>query len=258
VTDTDCLVYVYGVLDASDTTPIDAEGVGGESHPVRRIVHGDVAALVSDVPSGPLAAARDLRAHWRVLEAASRATTVLPVKFGTAMEDDDAVRDEFLAPGAHDLADRLRALNGKVQLTVKAFYDEEVLLRDVVKRSPEVARIRSRLKQLPAAATYYERIRLGELVAAEVDRRRAHHTDLVLHRLEPLAAAARAEPPTTEDGAVNVAFLVDRTRVDEFGGEVEQLAAELEDGLRVRFLGPLPPYSFASGGAVVGEEQRWD
>jgi Gas vesicle synthesis protein GvpL/GvpF len=238
-------VYVYGVAPASDRTKIDARGVGDRQEGVRRVAHGEVAALVSDVDRGPLAAARDLRAHWAVLEEAARAATVLPVRFGTVMDSDRAVVDDFLAPHHDRLAAQLAQLSGKVQLTVKGFYDEDRLLRGVVERSPAVARLRERVRTLPEAAGYYERIRLGELVADEVEQARERDAALVLSRLEPLAIAARREQPSTSDGAVNAAFLVERKQVEEFSRAVGELTREVEDHMRLRYVGPLPPYAFA-------------
>ena len=237
-------VYVYGIARAGEPTDVETPGVGESRAAVRRIVHGELAAFVSDVDRGPLAAARELRAHWRVLEGAASKATVLPVRFGTVMESDEAVVKEFLAPRHDRLVAQLAELTGKVQLTVKAFYDEERLLRGVVEGSPAVARLSERVRGRSEAATYYDRIQLGELVSGEVDRARERDGAMLLGRLEPLAVAARREPPSTPDCAVNAAFLVERGRVEEFSGAVAKLAVEVEERMRLRYVGPLPPYSF--------------
>lgn len=238
-------VYIYGIAQASKGIDVEASGVGGPDAAVRRVVHGDLAALVSDVEVAPLAAARDLRAHWRVLEAAASKATVLPVRFGTILKSEDAVVSELLAPRHDRLVAQLAGLSGKVQLSVKGLYDEEQLLRDVVRSSPSIARLNERVRGRPEAATYYERIQLGELVAGEIEQARARDAALVIGRLEPLAVAARSEAPSTGDGAVNVAFLVERDRVDEFSAAVAELTGEVEGRMRLRYIGPLPPYSFA-------------
>ena len=73
----DGAVYVYGVVAAADAASVSRTGVEGS--PVRGVCEGDLAALVSDVAGGALAAAREVRAHWRVLEAVSAHATVLPL-----------------------------------------------------------------------------------------------------------------------------------------------------------------------------------
>jgi hypothetical protein len=247
---TDGAVYVYGVITAADAASLPDTGVEGS--PVRAIREGDLAALVSDVAGGALAAAREVRAHWRVLEEVSASTTVLPVRFGTVMEDDGAVREQLLAAGAEQFAAMLRGLDGRVQVVVKGTYAEEDLLRGIVTASPKVAALRERLQRLPANAGYYERIRLGELVATEVDRVREADAARALAQLEPLAAATRSDGLGTPDAAFNFAFLVDRSSLDDFSAAVTNLIAELGDRISVRYVGPLAPYSFADAELAAG------
>jgi hypothetical protein len=236
-------VYVYGVLSGSDQAGVSVGGV--EEAEVRTVEHAGLAALVSTLEADELAAAREVRAHWRVLEEASKSATVLPVRFGTVMEGDAAVRERLLEPNAGRLTELLRALAGRVQLGVKGDYDEERLLRDVVAASPAVAALRDRVRKLPENAGYYDRIRLGEIVAAEVARRQEQDGSLALSRLEPLAVAARAEQVSSPNAAFNLAFLVEGGKVETFSEAVGRLREELGDRVTLRYVGPLPPYSFA-------------
>ena len=236
-------VYVYGVLSGSDRAGVSVDGVEGAE--VRTVEHAGLAALVSTLEADALAAAREVRAHWRVLEEASTGATVLPVRFGTVMDGDDAVRERLLEPNAGRLAELLDALAGRVQLNVKGDYEEERLLRDAVRASPAIAALRERLRGLPEAAGYYDRIRMGELVAAEVARRQDQDGALALARLEPLAVAARAEQPSSEKAAFNLAFLVETGEVDRFSEAIGRLREELGERVVLRYVGPLPPYSFA-------------
>jgi hypothetical protein len=248
----DVSVYVYGVLPASDQTRVSVGGVEGAK--VRTIQHGGLAALVSSVEADALAAARELRAHWRVLEEASKATTVLPVRFGTVMESEDAVRERMLEPNSAGLTELLDELAGRVQLNVKGDYDEERLLSSVVREVPAVATLRERVQKLSDAAGYYDRIRLGEVVAAEVARRREDDAALVLARLEPGSVATSAEQPHSPNAAFNLAFLVDGSEVDAFSEAVGQLRTELGERVRLDYVGPLPPYSFAETDLGAGAE----
>jgi hypothetical protein len=248
----DARVYVYGVLSGSDQAGISVAGV--EEAKVRTIEHAGLAALVSTLEVDELAAAREVRAHWRVLEEASKSATVLPVRFGTVMDGDAAVRERLLEPNAARLTELLGELAGRVQLNVKGDYDEERLLREVVRESPPVAALRERVQGLSESAGYYDRIRLGELVAAEVARRREQDTALALTRLEPLSAATSAEQPQSPNAAFNLAFLVESSGVDAFSEAVGRLRAELGDRVALRYVGPLPPYSFAETDLGAGAE----
>jgi hypothetical protein len=243
-------VYVYGVLAASEAAVDGLAGVQGA--PVRAVVDGDLAALVSDLEGDELTAAREVRAHWRVLEQVTQHATVVPVRFGTVMQSDHAVRDELLEPNGAHVAALLADLAGRVQLSVKGDYDEELLLRGVVSASPDVAALRERVRELPDAAGYYDRIRLGELVAAGVSDRREADAQVVVDRLAPLAVATRLEPTSGTSGAFNIAFLVERAQVQAFSEAVAELGAQLGEWIRMRYLGPLPPYSFADAQPADG------
>jgi Gas vesicle synthesis protein GvpL/GvpF len=253
VTEVAGTVYVYGVLSASDAAALPVAGVKGSS--VRTVAHGELAALVSDLDGGALTAAREVRAHWRVLEEASKDATVLPVRFGTVMESDRAVCAGLLELNAETLSGLLRDLAGRVQLSVKGDYDEEALLREVVAASPPIAALRQRVRALPDEAGYYDRIRLGELVAAEVARRRADDTRLVLDRLEPHAVATRAQTSGGPAAAFDLAFLVERDGVDAFSRAVVEVGDEVGDRIGIRYVGPLPPYSFAESDLATGAAQ---
>lgn len=239
----DQALYVYGVVAARACRRIATRGV--EAARVRTVEHGELAALVSDSGGDPLAAAREVRAHWRVLDEASESCTVLPVRFGTVMESEDALREQLLERGGERLEALLRELEGRVQLVLKADYDEQLLMAHVLHESSAVRDLRERVRSLPHDAGYYERIRLGELVADQVGHRRAEDTHVALEILEPLAVATRQEQVTHPDAAFNIAFLIDRDRQDDFNKGVRALSERLGDRVAIRYVGPLPPYSFA-------------
>jgi Gas vesicle synthesis protein GvpL/GvpF len=241
---TDQVVYVYGIVPASERPPAGLAGVGREGNPVRHVASSKVAAIVSDVSRAPLGRGQDIRAHWRVLDDAVERSAVLPLRFGTVMESDSAVLEDFLAPNEDRLTAQLAGLEGKVQLSVRGSYREEALLQDVVHSSPAVRRLRERTQKLPQAAAYYDMIRLGEFVAAEIDRCREHDTGLVVERLGGLAVASQSDVHTTKESGLNVAFLVERRRVEAFAAALPGLQAEIGERIRLRCVGPLPPYSF--------------
>ena len=237
-------VYVHGVTRAGERGAVEGAGA-------RAVVEGELAAIVTDA-AGETRAADLMRRHWRVLEAVAEQATVVPVQFGTAMAGEDAVTGEFLAPRRDSLESQLAAFEGKVQLSLKGTYDEAVLLRSIIEGSPAVAQLRERVRGLPEAAGHFERVRLGELVSAEVEAVRARDAENLHARLDGLAVATSREPASGLQAAVNSAFLVERGRADEFARAVDALAGELGDRIELRLLGPLPPYSF-----VAEEAPAW-
>lgn len=250
MTDPAGMVYVYGVVASSGEEPPSAEGI--EAAPVRLVGTPDLGALVSDLGSGALSAPKAVRAHWSVLEEASRDATVVPTRFGMVLESDEAVVARLLEPNREALLDLLRDLAGKVQLTVKGQYDQDRMLREVVQSTPAVAELNQRLQTVSAEAAYYDRIRLGELVATEVDHRRAADRDAAVVRLQPLADAMREEDVREPTAAYALAFLVRREAMQDFTEAVRALDREVGDRIELSYIGPAPPYSFAEANLDAG------
>jgi len=230
-------VYVYGVVRAG--------GAAHDAPAVRAIECGGLSALVSDVPDKSVRIRKDsLLAHDEVLREAMQAGPVLPMRFGVVMPDEAAVERTLLAARAPELAARLDALEGKVEMQVKATYAEEPLLRSILAREPEAAALARRVRGLPAEASHFDRIRLGELIAAAVQARRELSADELIAAVSPLAAAVSLGDPLHERMALNAAFLVERERAGDFDGAVARFAAQRAGELELKLIGPLPPYSF--------------
>src|SRR4051794_25641160 len=233
-------LYVYGVVPRDEHPALSAKGVGGSS--VETVEEGELAALTSRIAGDMLRAPRELRAHWSVLQEVCEEATVVPVRFGTVLEDERAVRERLLAANATHLDELLAQLRGCVQLVVKGSYVEAQLLHEVVNSSASLAALAAKVRSMPSAAAYYDRIRLGEQIHAAIADRRAADAQRVLNALEPSAVAARAEDAPGPLDAFNVSLLVKRSAQRDFGRTVEELAHELGDAVEVRFVGPLPPY----------------
>jgi hypothetical protein len=235
--------YVYGVVRSGSIGSVSSDGVSATRV---AILEGDgVAALVSDLPTAELRVRRkDLRRHLDVIEEAFGTTTILPCRFGTVLDSRDSVREELLAATRDRLLAGLAQLDDRVQLNVKATYDQELLLRAVVTQNPQIARLREATRTLGGAA-YAEQLQLGELVAAAVAERRDADSARILAALSREADYFSVDEPPQETG-LKASFLVARDRLDAFDKALEDVAAAEQPNLRFDVIGPLPPTAFAS------------
>jgi hypothetical protein len=234
--------YIYGVLDAGEE-PRGITGIGGA--PLREVVNDGIAALVSELPGDELILGRDeMTTHARVLEAALQQGTVLPMRFGVVMDGDTAVRRDLLEAHREELQRQLAELSGKVELRVRAIYDEQRLMREVLADDPELARMRDSLRGVPEDAAHFRRIQLGEMVADAVSRRREADADWIMESLLPLALDAEVTAPAHERVVVSASFLLEATRVPAFDRAVDDLGRAQAERMRFRYTGPLPPHSF--------------
>ncbi|MFE9675021.1 GvpL/GvpF family gas vesicle protein [Streptomyces sp. NPDC006259] len=237
--------YVYGITAASHPAlPDGLNGVGEPPLPVRVLRAGDLAAVVSDAPENLRPKRRDLLAHQTVLGEIGAEGCVLPMRFGSVAPDDDAVTG-VLTERAEHYAERLRALDNKVEYNVKASHVEEAVLHQVMADSPELRALAEANRQA-GGGSYEQKLQLGEMVAAAVKAREAEDAAEIQRVLEPLAAAVEAGPEST-GWLANVSFLVDRDEAARFLEAAEGIR-ESRSYLEVRVNGPLPPYSFVEPG----------
>lgn len=232
---------VYGVTPADAAAP-DLPGVADA--PVR-MVHGeDLAALVSEVDRAEVESARALRAFARVLDAAIAAGPVVPLRFGTMVDGDDGVLSDVLGPHRdrfHQLFDRL---GQHVEVKVKVNYDEDAIMRQLVASDPSIATRHRRIAGIDPDAAYYQRIELGEDIAAALEQRRDRDAEAVYEALCAVADDVSAAEPLNPHMVVNGTFLVRRSEVDAFQATIGAATRDHPE-MQVRFVGPLPPYSFS-------------
>jgi hypothetical protein len=235
--------YVYGLVGADTELPADLAGLG-PSGKVSTIRHERLAAIVSDVPTDrPLGTRADLVAHETVVDTVAIGTAVLPMRFPAVVEE-EAVVGELLEPNQDRFLEILSELDGLVQFTVKGRYEQENVLREVLDADPGLRELRDRVQEMPEDASYYERVRLGELIVGALESMREEDGDRVLDALSPLATDVSLRDLGEPDEVVNAAFLVRRDAMQGFEDAVEGVGEQWHGRVRFRLLGPVAPYDF--------------
>jgi len=193
---------------------------GLEGAPVRVIADGELAAAVSDCTSSDVVASEDaLWLHETVVEKLMAGVTLLPMRFGSVLADDNAVR-ALLADERDDLLAGLRRVHDAVEVAVRVTWEAEADRRDPTGTAYLVNRL--------------ERTRRAMDVAERMDA-----------TLSEMARASKRRVATSPALVLTCAYLVDRARLEEFRERVEDLGGEL-DRVSVMCTGPWPPYSFAA------------
>ena len=129
-----------------------------------------------------------------------------------AVVEEHAVVDELLAPNEDHFVALLDDLEGRAQFTLTGRYEQDAVLREILEGDPEIAALREKVRELPEDASYYDRVRLGELIVQALEQRREGEAADIVDRLEPFAVATVSNPLGAPEDVVNVAFLVERER----------------------------------------------
>lgn len=193
-----------------------------ELAPELRLVPFDGLAAVCTPASKAEVSPQTLWHHEEVVEALMADRDLLPVRYGTRL-DDEAEVARAMEGRSEELAAALDRVRGAVELSVR------VMAAAATPSPPD-----------PVATTSgaeYLRLR-AQAEASREDAAGALH--------EPLAALAResAQGRPRPPELFRAAYLVERGAVDSFVAEVGRLQGE-SPGLAVLCTGPWPPYSFA-------------
>jgi hypothetical protein len=240
--------YLYGIARGLRPGPPNLPAVGDAGAEIRLIESGGCVAVVSDVADGFVeATAEDLQRHSDVLQKLlTSASALVPLRFGTVYPDDEMLVRDLLDARSAELDALLQRVENRVEARLKAFYLEQAVLAEIITEHAQIAELHRRTQALPANATYYDRIRLGELVAAALSAKRQQDGEQILSRLAPLAVDYSVEEEPHEWSLLTTSFLLEQTAIEEFQSAVGALADETENRLQVRCLAPLPPYSFVA------------
>jgi len=245
-----CLTHAPSQADTG--TPSDAFqfanlGIGERGDKVHTIDFMGMSVVVSDTPIQEYEESRrNMMAHTLILEEAMRQGPILPVRFGTVAPSADAVLDQVLKRRYGELISTFEEVENRIELGVKAFWYEGVVFQEIIEQNPGIRSLRDSLKNRKAEETFYERIRLGEMIEAAMEKKREEDSEKILEQLRPIVYKSRANKIITDKMILNAAFVVDRPREPEFDEAIRNLDAEMQTRIMFKYVGPVPPYNFVN------------
>ena len=195
---------------------------------------GDFAVMVSEyIPEKELTQ-KAILDHARVVSTCFERTTVLPFRFGTVFENDEALRRSVRSNRKQFLAsvDRLR---GKAEMHLKlvvkdgsAYPVPEIVLPETV-GGEYLSRLREK------AAIHRERQTKARSLTVQVNR--------LFHPIEEEVSCR-----THESGGMllDIAHLIDHKSIEKYQNRFNQASSQLK-GCRLVLSGPWPPYHFMPG-----------
>lgn len=169
------------------------------------------------------------REHAKVIAATFGRSTVLPFRFGTCFDDDDALRRSVRSNQRHFLAN-VERLRGKAEMHLK------VLVDDVC---PE---------KLPAAVKAAGQAYLSQLRETAVRQRerqsRARALSVQMHRMFlPLEEEISCKRMESGKMLLDIAHLVDKKTVERYQNKYSSATLQMKD-CAMQLSGPWPPYHF--------------
>lgn len=237
--------YLYCVIGGETERGFDVDGIGGKGDTVYALPFDGLSAVVSDSPEAEYdSTRRNLTAHMRVLESVMAEHTIVPIRFGSVAPNRAAIDETLLKPQRQAIDTLLTELEGRVEMGLKVFWMEGILYAEILSARPDITKLRDKLIGRSPDESYYERVKVGELLEAAVVDKRATEADALMRAIEPLAYRVQPQNAMGEQTLLSVAMLLDRSKTDALEAVVTQLDQENDGRLLFKMVGPTAPYNF--------------
>lgn len=263
-------LYAYGLVEKSPHQPLDIVGID-KKNKVFAIKGNDLCVIVSEINISQfqeqvknLYAALSqtpgmiqnqqgeiLQAHEHVIDTIMQHTTIVPLKFGTILKDEQAAQT-LLAEQGERFKSLLATFQGKVECGLKIYVDKRLVLQQMMHSEHEYDSSQPLLESRSKGAAYLLARKKEEQLKDRVNAELLHVADHIFHTFGQAACDMKQNSPlpakTTgkkKEMILNAAYLVEQEQVAAFYEQAKSLAAHYASiKPDLEFSGPWPPYNF--------------
>ena len=214
----------------------NVQGVNGA--PVLSYPSGEFAVVVSEyerTEDGGKLDEKSVLEHARVVSMCFRTGTVLPFRFGTIFDSDEALR-MAVRTNRRTFVQSVARLRGKAEMHLK------VMVRDGSLREA-MADV-----QIPDTVGGAYLVKLREKASKDRERQtKARALSVQVHRMfNPLEEEISCKRVNTDGMVIDIAHLIDSKSIEKYQNRYSSAAKQLKN-CEIAISGPWPPYHFLPG-----------
>ncbi|MGB0523939.1 MAG: GvpL/GvpF family gas vesicle protein [Flammeovirgaceae bacterium] len=237
--------YIYGIIKSQHDQHFGTIGLQGAE--VFTMGLDELAIVVSHYESATHQTVRSSRknllAHQRVLESIMEQQTILPIKFGSLVENQAEIQNLLL--NHYDKFKRnLDWLTDRIELCVKVWWnDMRSIYDEVLQENPEIQSLKVEIGDNGHPSSMIE---LGKMVERALEKKKQDEVMDLFQQLASISVDAKHNQLVGEQMVLNGAFLVSTGREKEFDLLLNELATQTGNRFKYKYIGPLAPYSFVN------------
>lgn len=239
--------YLYGIMESHQKKELGPIGIGGRNDLVYTLPYKDIAAVISPSPIVKYPVTRENAiAHAKVLDKAVEGGTVLPVKFCTIAENEEAIVEKVLKDRYEEFADLLEEMADKMEFGVRARWSNmDAIYTEVVEEHKDIKTLKEALqKEKDQQKKYAGAIKVGELVQKALEEKKKREATELLEALKPLSIEWKENQLYGDMNIANDVFLTPREEESTFDEKVHNLGEEYGDRKQLKYTSSLIPYNF--------------
>src|SRR5436190_1634950 len=241
-------VYVYCIIECSEPRDFGKIGIGGRGDDVFTVHYRDLAAVVSRAALQVYDPTREnalTHEHVNEVVMIDNGFTPVPMSFGTLFKtEEDTI--EFLKDTYDALRDVLQKMKDKLEFGLKVNWDRESVLAEIEQENEELRRLKAEIESNQQTSTYFARMQLGRLVEQALADKADAYVREIYDELQEAAIASRSNKVIGDKMIMNAAFLVARSKQEQFDEKVHEIGKRYEGKLNFKYTGPWPPYNFVT------------
>jgi len=210
---------------------------GVNASPVRGFPCGEFVVIVSEIEHGQPLTQQSAMQHARIVSECFKVATLLPFKFGTVFESDEALR-QAIRNNKKTFADCIAKLRGKSEMHIKLTVHEGATIAEVLPLLPH-----------KAGGEYLTKLREQASRDRERQSRARALTVQVSKLLSPLQEEVSCKK--MDCGIVlDIAHLIESDGVEKYQNRYSSALRQFK-GVEISISGPYPPYHFMPGPGKV-------
>ena len=210
---------------------------GVNANPVRGFPCGEFVVIVSEIEHGQPLPEQSAMQHARIVSECFKVATLLPFKFGTVFESDEALR-HAVRNNKKTFADSIAKLRGKSEMHIKVTVRREAAIAEVLSVLPH-----------KAGGEYLTRLKEQANRDRERQSRARALTVQVSKLLNPLQEEVSCKK-VTAGMVLDIAHLIDSAGVEKYQSRYSSALRQFKD-VEISLSGPWPPYHFMPGPGKV-------
>jgi len=213
---------------------------------IEELAYKDIAAVVRKLDAGNTARLLNsdeeqvqnlLAAYQQTNIDVFRHCTMLPLRFGIMVDRKDEVED-FLTFSYIHIKGALDRLRGKAEFAVQLSWNLNAVLQEISQDAQWLGRAKESIN-LP------DKIEMGRLLFEAADRKKKEIVESVHRKLSEVSLDSSAGRGDDESVIMNRSYLIEEAAEDSLDKAMAELGKENGSYLSFKYVGPIPPYSFA-------------
>ncbi|MBU1344137.1 MAG: GvpL/GvpF family gas vesicle protein [Proteobacteria bacterium] len=241
--------YIYCIIEEKYDRNFGTIGIGNRKDLVSTLNYDGISAVISNTPMSKYVINREnLTAHEMVIEQVMKDYTVLPVRFCTIASNLEEIRS-LLRRRYPEFKRLFREMDNKIEMGLKVIWkDMDAIFGEISCSNKLIKKIKSNMAG-PDANIMIDaksKIEAGKQVQKALAEKKEDEGQMITRKFKRISVDIKENKIIGDAMLLNLACLIDRTHEKEFDNTVNDLAAEYENRLLFKYVGPIPPFNFVN------------